>query len=301
MATDAVATEHQALIQQLRSEAESLKDCFTRFSFQAIAFSALVFGLLSDPDTPQAVLLVASAFVVTMLLAVARIGTYKYGNANLLHGYELHLERTRNLTDTKSGWQRHMRSIGWEEARRAWRVVQVTFFRHLYYHYPVAPNLLRREHRKVEREFRWFEPAVLVSTAGVGAAYHPGGYLRLMLTMLHVLAVIATLPGWFLGIDAWNEEPTRAKLYLVFAFGLVVFVGFRALQDYPRLRLLEHGLLSIHSSAVMWQAAVLAHYRALAEVKKGSGSGYENYTKNLALQAADLRAKAFRIDQWMGY
>lgn len=289
------------LISRLRVEADELKECFTRFSFQAIAFSALVFGLLGKKDTPDAAVAVASAFVVTMLLAVARIGTYKYGNAHIVLGYELHLERTLNLADTKSGWKSYMRNVGWEEARRAWRIVQPTVFKSLYYHSPLVPNLLRWRYRKSDPQYRWFEPSTLVSTANVGANYHPGGYLRLMLTMLHVLAALATLPSWARGIQLIQVKPIVSGIYLSLSAGLVFFVLFRALQDYPRLWLLEDGLLSIHSCAVMWQAVVLAHYRSLDTIRKGQGIGYEHYTKNLAVEAGRLRDSIFRIDQWMGY
>lgn len=294
-------TRQDDLISRLRVEADSLKDCFTRFSFQAIAFSALVFGLLGRGGTPESLLVVATVFVVTMLLAVARIGTYKYGNSNLLHGYELHLERTKNLTDTPDGWKDSMRGIGWEEARRAWRVVQTTTFRHLYYYHPLIPNLLRQCHRQVQREYRWFEPSTLVGTAGVDACYHPGGYLRLMITMLHLLSLLATLPLWLLAADLINRDVATGPPVALITAAVVLFIAFRALQDYPRLWLLEDGLLSIHSCAVMWQAVVLAHYRALEAVRAGGGRGYESYTKNLALQAHDLKGKLFRIDTWIGY
>lgn len=289
------------LVGRLRVEADELKECFTRFSFQAIAFSALVFSLLGKKDTPDSAVAVASAFVVTMLLAVARIGTYKYGNANVVLGYELHLERTLNLTDTKDGWKSYMRSIGWEEARRAWRIIQPTIFQSLYYYHPLMPNLLRWHHRKTDLQYRWFEPSTLVATAKTGASYHPGGYLRLMLTMLHVLAALATLPSWIKGFQHLSTKPIIGCIYLLLSTGLLVFVLFRALQDYPRLWLLEDGLLSIHSCAVMWQAVVLGHYRSLDKIKQGQGVGYEHYTKNLAIQAGSLRTSVFRIDEWMGY
>lgn len=289
------------LVRRLRIEADSLKECFTRFSFQAIAFSAIVFGLLDKTETPESYLVVASAFVITMLLAVARVGTYKYGNSNLVHGYELHLEQTQNLTDTSDGWKSFMRNVGWEEARRAWRIVQPTVFRHLYYYNALVPNLLRREHRKNSTEYRWFEPATLIGTANVDACYHPGGYLRLMVTMLHMLALLATLPIWIVALKDWRSDELEARLLVGVALGLALFVLFRVLQDYPRLRLLEGGLLSIHSCAVMWQAVVLAHYRALERARSGAGRGYENYSKNLALEADSLRRFIFRIDAWMGY
>ena len=293
--------QHRDLIDKLRAEADSLKECFTKFSFQAIAFSALVFGLLGKKETPDYAIIVASAFVVTMLLAVARIGIYKYGNANLVIGYELHLERTQNLSDTEDGWKSYMRDVGWEEARRAWRIVQPTVFRHLYYTNFLIPCVLRRPFLRRNPEDKWFEPSSLVESAGVGASYHPSGYLRLMLFMLHFLALLATLPVWVAGMRLFLKYSFPAAVDLSLAAGLCLFVCFRMIRDFPRLRLLENGLLSIHSCAVMWQAAVLAHYRALEAIRMEVNRGFDQYTKNLAIQASKLRAAIFEIDEWLGY
>lgn len=296
-----MSEQEDKLITELRTEANELKECFTRFSFQAIAFSAVVFGLLASKPVSSFFGTIASITVTSMLLLVARIGTYKYGNANTLYGFQLHLERTRTLGETNEGWKNQMRSIGWEEAVRSWRVIQPTLFRYLYYWHPLAPNWLRREHQREHSGARWFEPHTLVKEANVGASYYPGGYLRLTAMMLHTLASISTFPIAYLSYHKYGEDKWVAITLLCAFIVSLIIVILRIIYDNSRITVLEKGLLSIHSSAVLWQAVVLAHYKALDVLKRGEGAGLENYTKNLALQASDLRDHVFSIDCWLGY
>lgn len=126
------------LIRQLRDEAEEMKQCFTRFSFQSMAVSATVLaasiGVMGEYEAARYIPLP----MIILLFTVCRIGIYKYASANRNYGYELHLSRTRHQTalgvDTPTGvsWDPKFRAITWEEACRAWRIVQPTIFRRLY-------------------------------------------------------------------------------------------------------------------------------------------------------------------------
>ena len=124
-------------------------------------------------------------------MTVARIGTYKYGTANRNYGYELHLFRSKyTIANSAKGWQSYMRNISWEEALRAWRVVQATVFEHLHYK-KWSPNYLRKTARKKDKKSRWFQPGALVEK---GATYYAGSYLESMLLILHFLAILSITP-----------------------------------------------------------------------------------------------------------
>ena len=114
----------EGLVASIRSEAESVKQCFTSIAFQTLTVGAMIAGaiLASAWTYPLAALVaVPLAFLVT---SVCRVGLHKYATANRNAGYQLHLERTVHIPDepdakSVGGWQRAMRRIGWEEALRA--------------------------------------------------------------------------------------------------------------------------------------------------------------------------------------
>lgn len=130
-------TREDLLSERIRAEATGVKQCFTTFSFQALALAATVLAasLGAMARFPSAAY--APLAVIPLLMTVCRVGLFKYATANRNYGYELHLARTRNLhmphAHGKSPlWKDEMRSIDWEEAVRAWRIVQSTIFREIY-------------------------------------------------------------------------------------------------------------------------------------------------------------------------
>src|SRR5690242_16138104 len=295
----------KALIRMLRSEASEVKDCFTRFSFQALAFTAPVLAIIANFTNRFSVVAVGSSAVVSLILAVARIGTYKYATANRNFGYELHLHRTASLSEsTEDGWKLYMRKIGWEEAIRAWRIVQATVFEHLYYSrllydWIELPNYLKLCHREPllhqlkrqlyircrclrfrhrqrlsqrlkltprHKRYEWFNPSQQIVQ---GSAYHAGSYLETMLRVLHTLALLATTPLIWATVNLYRTHNIATwKLFLATSFCvlLLAFIFKNIIKDNARRKLLEGGLLCIHSSAIMWQAVVLAHYKALRRI-----------------------------------
>jgi hypothetical protein len=121
------------LIKQLRAEANEVKKCFTNFSFAAITFSATVFGVIAGTVDQYAEVSFAAVPVVALLMVVCRIGIYKYSTANRNYGYELHLARLASFGPPESfPVLAELKKIEWEEALRAWRVVQTAIFRSLY-------------------------------------------------------------------------------------------------------------------------------------------------------------------------
>ena len=241
-----LSDNEKALITLLRKEASEVKNCFTNFSFQAIAFAALVLAIVANYIDKLAVVAVGTTAIVTLILAVARIGTYKYGTANRNFGYELHLYRTRYFKSAGAdGWKPYMREIGWEEALRAWRIVQVTVFEHLYYtrilnKYVEVPNYLKIGHRN--EKYKWFNPRQQVVK---GTEYYAGSYLEAMLNVLHILAILGVAPLLWSTYRFYLRDEHSADSLWKFLFAaslssiLIVLILFRRRKDIARRKLLE--------------------------------------------------------------
>ncbi|MBX9629679.1 MAG: hypothetical protein K2X67_04080 [Burkholderiales bacterium] len=282
----ALTAYEEKLLDYLRKEAEELKDCFTQFSFQAIAVSSVGLGLLArfQPNFP--LLGLGGICVVLIALSVGRIGTYKYAGANRINGYELYLDRIRRLEDTP-GWKETYREVGWEEAVRAWRTVQPTVFR-LYYEWGAnTRNVVKPSFRNLE--YMWFEPEKLHAK---GTTYYAGSYLR---TMLSILFMIVALGIASIAAMCFQLLVDKDWMHAIPAVGtgcLVLWLSVvKVRQLSQRRRLLEGGILCIHSCAIMWHLVITAHGRALASLSKiqgGSISSFEGYTRELSTQSLRL-------------
>lgn len=318
-------SDPQALVQNLRQEAEHLRDCFTQFSFKAIGFSSGALALMFAGYENLALVDFAAIPVVALLSIVARIGIYKYSASTRHFGYELHLARTEGVDYGEGGWRPSMRSVDWEEALRAWRVVQPALFRAIYRvpeRYPSGKlgNLIRRfdilawlndkdprnyrlnaDARRVIADFHagsngpeypWFMPQVLTHKNGE-SYYHAGSYLKNMFQIIFLMELLILLPM----LLAIFDEAKRALLFprLTVFVALVVMIAFRSARIARRRRILEHELLSIHSNAITWQAVILAHFTA----KQSHRYGSRGYTEELAEQAVSLEKHAFRIHDWI--
>ena len=295
------------LINSLRADAKDVKDCFTKFSFQAIAFSSAILGIIARYQSDHPPIALASISIVLLLIAVARIGTYKYGSANRQYGYELHLSRTMIIEDSsKDGWKGYMRKIGWEEAMRAWRIVQATAFERLYYSSKWFPNFLRCKYRK--ENYRWFDTESLIKYKRANknksiARYHAGSYLRTMNSLLHCIALISTIPLIIMVIQINSNKFSYPEyvpvISIIIPIILIIVILFRILKDFARRRLLETGILSIHSCSIMWQAVVLSHYKTLEDLHRKNCNGYKHYTEILTSHAEDLAKNIFKIHEWI--
>ena len=93
-------------------------------------------------------------------------------------------------------------------------------------------------------------------------------------------------------------------LIISVSYIIAVILMFGAwLNIYCRIKILESGLLSIHSCGIIWEATVLAHLWALVEldffnddVKERSMHGYTQY---IALKAVEISLHAADIHDWM--
>ncbi len=276
------------LIGQLRNEAAEVKDCFTKFSFQAISLSSIGLALLIRYQPAEPLLGLSSLFVIFIALSVARIGTHKYGTANRHYGYELHLYRVCRLKFSEEhGWKSSYRNLGWEEALRAWRIVQATVFQHLYTHAAGEPNKLKEFAKEIEHP--WFDVSMLMHSK---VAYYAGSYLKTVFSMFYIIigcgliSLLAMVVQFFIVYGTW------AGISGSFLFILIVFETSKQGRVLSaRRKLLESGILSIHSCAIMWQLVALAHYRALESLPgyyDGKVDKFRGYTHQLSLQTLSL-------------
>lgn len=247
------------------------------------------------------------------------------------------------------GWDRQMRLIGWEEAMKAWRFVQTSAFNFLYK--PVPPKehhslwlhwlLKLRHHLFPQAEFvreiaksrfagkpLWFEPDDLIrwtnkEQENIRVVYHPGRYLEVMFGIVYIFILLCLFELFFgvgNAIFCYWMSGQQTKAAIVGCLGLpALFIVCWSLyrQDKwvrTRLYLLEDGLLSIHSSAIIWHAVVVAHYRALQRTLDANygqlaggvigvtSAGLQGYTQNLLLEAENLVFHIQDIHLWIhGY
>jgi len=316
------------LIDQLRREAEGVKDCYTQFTFKAWTFVsamvALQFGVVKFSPAAS----FAAPLTIFILLAVVRIGQHKYTTANRHFGFELYLNRRRrfNTLELRGSWQPYMRKIGWEEAHYAWRIVQASLYDEIY-----GMTFWRK------LPFTKFGPLKLYSkfcpligqTPKGPAVYHAGGYLAKTAFVLHFFALFSLAPLLYVVViefdaEKWISNITTAgqidwisfvsgysKLLVSGDFAaisgllfipMVVLILLRLRRTNGKRICLESGLLSINSSAIVWNAVVIAHYRALSELEQVDEhpnkdawqnaprlDSYSGYSQKLGEQAAILQ------------
>ena len=107
----------------------------------------------------------------------------------------------------------------------------------------------------------------------------------LMLTPLVVLAMVKM-----------KTSPQQGLWHLVAFAILLVVILWRYVRLRRRREIVEQELLSIHSCSIVWQAVVLAHYRA---VSGSSKYPYFGYTEALAREAVSLSKVPLAIHQWI--
>lgn len=315
------------LIKVLREEASTVKDCFTKFSFQALAISTAVIGFVATKQQEQPLVALVSVFVFMFMLVVIRIGTYKYGTANRNFGYELHLHSA--LTHKRVGVSTELieatRKISWEEAMRAWRVVQAGLFEHLC---PRRKILHFRAKSWLDKHFpdfgnelakgfmdppSWFTPDALARANG--AEYYAGSYLERMMAMLTLAACLSLTPMVVMLIQMIQQAPDKwpaaARIVAIVSGAIVLgiclfFLVVARRRNINRLKLLESGILSIHGCCILWHAVVIAHARAQKQVANSRAFDLDDikYLKALAEQAVKLKTSiakesGYTITAWL--
>ncbi len=333
MAKDASDFELE-LLKQLRQDAYNLKQCFTQYTFHSLAFSAAVIGLaLRFYDELQYAGLVGIPLTL-LFLTVATIGTHKYTGANRIAGYELHLQRVaRYPAEGCAGWHPLMRTLGWEECLRAWRVFQATTFEFIYGDgdlRKIDPKeaLRSRIRRKVIRLVKFWEVeqqnAKLYRRNGTllplinpkkdewwfstrshlkeGMKYYPGSYLQTLLNMIYLassLSMIFTFVACYKLLQL--DDPTVGYISTAGSIVFSYWAVARFTHTYARRKVLEEGLLSVNSCAVLWQVIACAHFWALSDLanrSKGKFVSYQNYSETIGMKAIEFCEQIDTLYTW---
>lgn len=163
--------------------------------------------------------------------------------------------------------------------------------------------------RKFKRKHKWwFNPSSLVNQKKV--LWYPGRYLHTMHKILQLIAVFSLLPViiiplqfqfdsdfntiCFFRSDFWGIKELSVYTSLLSTFTIMSFVvTIRHITS--RRQLLESGLLSIHSCAVIWQAVLIAHVKAL----NMTNNDQNLYLKKLAQEAEKMKKHAISLDKWL--
>lgn len=305
----------ERLIEHLRKEANEVKACFTTYSHAAITFSVAAIAAIVSLQRHWGPQIGFAGIVVAIVpLLVVRIGEHKYSAANRYHGYELHIERLSNLpSSARTPLDRRILSIGWEEAMRAWRVVQPTLYEAIHTAPRFLPHRIRMKYRRAS--LRWFDPSYTVTgplaprflptptspRPDRTATYHAGSYLRTMCGVLYLLVFIALLPMVWALHDVFVHNGTDSGYFASTAAAIVVVIMLGSmLRAEARRAILETGFLSIHACAVVWHAVAVAHLRALdrLEAFKGENS-LEGYMWEMARQAISVSEAPLEIHSWI--
>lgn len=290
----------------LRAEANSVKDCYTRYYFQALGLAAVSLGLILRFQEDNPLVGLASLLVIGLALSVVRIGLHKYETANRHFGYELHLYRRSRLRNGRGP----MGELGWEEVFHAWRTIHPKIYKYLYWKFVwLIPTIKRRSYKSCKH---WISP--MQNSKRSYTSYAAGSYLAKTFLVLHLFAIGAFVPlaymSWQLGTEKYkNLEFLATPSYWILgiAFG---FVLLRIARVRTKRKILESELLSINTCAIMWRAVTIAHTKALKRVgaklesdKEGNQvlqlDSYEGYTDALVCEAEDLLKNLKDIYRWM--
>lgn len=76
-------------------------------------------------------------------------------------------------------------------------------------------------------------------------------------------------------VDAAHLDGVLSEMYLAFAAIATFVLIARARAENARRKIMEDGLLSIHASAIVWQAVVVAHFNALRRARECGKTSWE--------------------------
>jgi len=282
-----LSPQEVVLIAQLRQEANSEKDSFGWHAFQALSMSSIALGgilyLMFSADGFVAVGLAAVPILVFALMT-CQLGDSSYSSANRHYGYELYLYRIRTISRRATGrWKPAYRSIEWEAAMRAWRVVQTTLYETVYRPGSYLRRVKARRGYDPKKAPLWFCQSSLMKNSD--ARPYAGGYLARMHAMLLLAALASVMVLFVAAVGVFLRPLTHLtalrdglpigllngflEIVCSVAFavsGCILVVRYRA--EKARRAIMEDGLLSIHACAIVWQAVVVAHFSALERARK---------------------------------
>ena len=277
-------------IRIIREEANNVKDCFTRFSFQALAFYSVLIAAAISLQEKYPLIYFALIFGIILLLIVSRIGTYKYSTANRNYGFELYFRNALKPEKEKI--------MSWEEALRAWRIVQASIFQSFYYTGFINRHKLSSPFKN---EKLWFKPGSLINL-DKKVEYYAGGYLRTILTLNLYMSILGVLPFLFPFIHhLFAKKPFSILevsildwVFVATAVLLFLLIGFWFIRQFRLLRVLEGEMLSIFSCGIMWQVVGICHYEASMKT-----NNIIEYTKYLSDLSVDILKNPKDIPAWI--
>lgn len=301
-------------LKQIREEANHNKDCFTRFSFQAITVAATGIGLIINFSETRYIEYIG-ILVLWLTMFVSRIGNHKYATANRNFSYELHLGRIVKINSAKPSFiLEKMSNLNWEEAMFSWRIVQSILYNNIYKISSFSGHNVRKE-IKVKIKYKWWNTHELIDYWRANypskikikrkQEYHAGAYLKNMQINLFLLGLLALAP---LSVHSYNrilayvynsdDAILHAVLPTAILISTTIFGFWRMIKDRKRRIILESELLSIQSSSIVWRCATMGYCLAEHRATKNN-RGYHKFTRYLC-EAAEIAAENLgNIHEWM--
>jgi hypothetical protein len=233
-------------IDTIRREAEEVKRCFTTQMHQALIVSAAIMGLgaqiLKDPQVGCHILVLPCLLVIILCLTTAGIGCHKYGTSNRDSAYEIHLSRVVDYEEhypERGRIARALRRIDWEEAMFAWRIIQPAMYRHFYVR---QLGSLKRfkwggwfvkgldpEVIKDVEAYPWYDTRELLAREPEGQAlnrgvFYPGTYLRKMLNVLYIVALVCWCTLVYSLYEGVGAKPPHFSVASALAIGVITSI-----------------------------------------------------------------------------
>lgn len=293
-------------IESIRNEAEEVKDCYTKFSYQSWLFTVASLGIIFRLQLDQPLVGSLAVLPIILLLSVGRIGIHKYTTANRLYGFELYMNRRKRIEATENSKIKDHKSVGWEEAYYAWRITQATIYKCVYVVGKQENSYLPAWGDKVNYRSGAFNNAALLRRRwSTRVTMYPGSYLKLNFFVMYVFCAMCLGPIFFMAFQflaIGNSKTNGGEFFtgfdtffgiisLVLAMTSLTIVLFRQRKLDARRKVLETGLLSINSCAFLWNIVIHAHFRALNQLRdsqSGKISSFEGYTKHLVKQTEEI-------------
>lgn len=98
------------------------------------------------------------------------------------------------------------------------------------------------------------------------------------------------------GPTLFRNNAILSSIFLTIALFMCVYIFYRMTLNKRKSDMLKDGLLSIHSCAIVWQAVVVAHYKAKQGVFQ---NGYKCYSHHLGIWANKVSRDIEGIHEWV--
>ena len=119
------------------------------------------------------------------------------------------------------------------------------------------------------------------------------------------------MPLFLKTIELYNREGDKSipvnnillMIYAIISILCILYITIRIVRIRRKRIILESELLSVNACAILWNAVVVDHFRALQSIGADENSWniarYENYTKNLLEQADEIKKNTNRLYDWI--